>query len=788
MDITNDSGLKAAWCIGRVPPHALTATLVIKGSFRLIPNAPAVPFPAEEQLDFSGDRHVDDDPTRSLIYASDFAWAKTATDVFLAGSAHAQGGVATPACRIAFQVGTLQRELLVVGHRTLGRGARNRSLSGPEPFLAMPLTWEQCYGGPEFKPNPLGVGHRPPSAPTEETVTALPNVLRPDEAGLEFGGKFKPTGLGPIPMMWPQRLAKAGTYDKSWLENHWPYFPADFDWNFFNSAPVEQQLKGFLHGDEPLRFESLHPVHGSLKSALPGLRPRWFVVDAPRQTPRFREVPVHLDTVWVEPDSETLVLLWRGVLDIQSRKMTEVIDHYIVTEPLASPPLPVAHYADQLPLRKAALAEDPEDAPFELEIPEDDGAEFPDVEPGWEEAMEKEMNTATQMLQHLDAETRGHEALVSNELRHQGFKVPQPVAFKGTDDEYLLMAQAAWDRSVDLDPKLAHEMPRPTSPDFGVTIPEDDFEVPGDMEEDVDWTRELVAEAVSAGRSLAGQDLHGLDLSELDLHGADLAGAILEEARLTGSDLSGAVLTGALLAKVEALTVNLAGADLTGADLAEAQLSGARLSGATLIGADFSRATLAEGDLCRVDATDALFLGLAAERVRFTGAKLLRAEFDGASVPGGDFREADLTDASFVKTQAPGTNFLGARLKGFRAAGADLKAGRFAGVAAPVSVWEGACLEACDMTRMKLARANFESAQCRGTNFQKSDLRHARFLDADLAGADLRQVNFFRGSLQGARLQKTDFRGANMYEAELYQATVTGADFRDANLKGTKLA
>ncbi len=41
--IVNDSGMSVAWILNRVPPHALSATLLAKGTFLLRPKGTAQP-------------------------------------------------------------------------------------------------------------------------------------------------------------------------------------------------------------------------------------------------------------------------------------------------------------------------------------------------------------------------------------------------------------------------------------------------------------------------------------------------------------------------------------------------------------------------------------------------------------------------------------------------------------------------------------------------------------------------------------------------------------------------
>ncbi|MCV5919813.1 DUF2169 domain-containing protein, partial [Escherichia coli] len=59
-------------------------------------------------------------------------------------------------------------------------------------------------------------------------------------------------GFGPVPPFFEARQTLAGTFDEEWIENRKPMLPLDFDRRFFQSAPADQQCKGFLKGGERL--------------------------------------------------------------------------------------------------------------------------------------------------------------------------------------------------------------------------------------------------------------------------------------------------------------------------------------------------------------------------------------------------------------------------------------------------------------------------------------------------------------------------------------------------------
>jgi hypothetical protein len=174
-----------------------------------------------------------------------------------------------------------------------------------------------------------------------------------------------PAGFGPIGRTWQPRLALAGTYDERWQNERAPELPEDFDYRFFNAAPPDQQLEGFLHGDESLWVENLHPELSRLTVRLPGVRIRAFFEAAPDLgddrgvVSGLRELRLRLDTAWLDMEALRLVLVWR--VGLYAAHVAEGGALLIGAERIADEPKPVAIHAAQLTALKAeALAVDVE--------------------------------------------------------------------------------------------------------------------------------------------------------------------------------------------------------------------------------------------------------------------------------------------------------------------------------------------------------------------------------------------------------------------------------------------
>ena len=283
--------------------------------------------------------------------ASDFAYFKPAADLLLTGKCHAPAGEQCLARQVSFHVGNHVKTLMVTGDRTWKRGLLGSTPSAPDPFTAIDLKYQNSFGGPGYAENPVGKGFGKQVAENGKKIRPLPNITHPKDILRTAGTRLAPAGFGPMGQMWKQRRAYLGTYKGKYLKENWPWFPVDFDWRYFNAAPADMQINGYLSGDEKLNFTNLHPEHGHYEAALPGVRIRCFVNrrTAPEPAPlAFKEVNMRPDTLWVDMDSETLVLVWRGWCEVLSEEFEEIKHLFIVSERCEDPLPPVAFYQEHL--------------------------------------------------------------------------------------------------------------------------------------------------------------------------------------------------------------------------------------------------------------------------------------------------------------------------------------------------------------------------------------------------------------------------------------------------------
>lgn len=171
--------------------------------------------------------------------------------------------------------------------------------------------------------NPLGLGFA-----TDWLLRALapealdaPRIEYPDEpfsAALFWRiarGKadlaVQPAGLGCVGRAWSPRLARAGTYDETWLTQKHPGLPDDFDFGYWNCAPEDQQIP-FLQGTETIELTGMS-ADGTIRVTLPGHRPFLLVR---YESGVMLPLPLLTDTLIIdlEVDPPTLTLVHRASL------------------------------------------------------------------------------------------------------------------------------------------------------------------------------------------------------------------------------------------------------------------------------------------------------------------------------------------------------------------------------------------------------------------------------------------------------------------------------------------
>ncbi len=308
-------------------------TVVVKGTFAIVPEGVAAVDGAQIPILY-GDEHTDPEKGGSPKFEADTAPFKPRADVLLVGKAHAPGGKPVRWLDAGLRVGALQKVVRVFGDRAWISGAGKLSapvFTDPEPFTEMPLVYERAFGGIDAESggfcaeNPVGCGFYTRKSPARIDGAPLPNIehaSRPIRSWTDHPG---PAGFGCVAKGWAPRVRHSGTYDETWERERSPLPPADFRYDFYNAAPPELQVEGYLRGDEEILLLNLEK-DGKVRFRLPGIAPAATIEKTERWSgPSWNEpAPMRLDTLCLLPEEGRLFLVWRGRCPLADLSALEV--------------------------------------------------------------------------------------------------------------------------------------------------------------------------------------------------------------------------------------------------------------------------------------------------------------------------------------------------------------------------------------------------------------------------------------------------------------------------------
>ena len=348
MKIENSTSYEAIAIPLPGPDGQPTLTVIVKGTFDLVPNGALVPAKQQMPILF-GDEPNDPAAGGSIRFESDAVLSKPRADLFLAATAHAPGGVPVRTMDVSVRVGRLEKRLRVFGDRhwrCLGRWSPAMK-SSPEPFSSMPIVYEKAFGGIDTKgggycrENPVGVGYVEKKRRKALNRAPLPNIENPAHLIRRWKDRPFPAGFGCFGRAWAPRIDWMGTYDEAWMKQRAPLPPLDADPRYQNAAHPELQAEEYFKGDESVELVNLTD-DGYLNSQLPALGIACTVNKAydlhfgpsgpempeskafPRAHPFAEPVAMHLDTICLIPDEKTAYLVWRGTCSLRDLTALEV--------------------------------------------------------------------------------------------------------------------------------------------------------------------------------------------------------------------------------------------------------------------------------------------------------------------------------------------------------------------------------------------------------------------------------------------------------------------------------
>ena len=323
MELTNPTPMIAGYTLGVEPSGRELLVVVVKGTFG-VPADGEAPALLEEQQPLVMADTFTGKPGFSAPYEEvDFAPRKHRCDVLLTGSAWAPHGQAAERVTVGIRIGDWKKVFSVTGDRQWSSGVTGTRATSPAPFLRQPISYDVAFGGTDarhddpaehraFMRNPVGRGWHHQASSKYVDGSPLPNTEELDRPVDAPDGDYAPMAFGPLGRGWSPRLAYAGTYDQQWLDNTFPFLPADFREEYYQAAPLDQQIAYPIGGEEVTLLNLT--ASGRTIFRLPTIE---MPVSFFRRGGDHEDVRASLDTLVFEPDKGFFTMTWRTSLPLK---------------------------------------------------------------------------------------------------------------------------------------------------------------------------------------------------------------------------------------------------------------------------------------------------------------------------------------------------------------------------------------------------------------------------------------------------------------------------------------
>jgi uncharacterized protein YjbI with pentapeptide repeats len=750
--------------------------------------------------------------------------AKPRAEFKVYGAAHAPQGREVSEQRIAVRIGGLAKSLIVSGERQFGALGMP---GAPKPYARMPVVPETAFGGPDCADNPRGKGSAAVAGPDGRGIWPLPNVESEGQRLIERGQRVAPAGFWGLAIDAPQRQRYLGKCDQRWLATDWPHLPADTRLEYFMSAPQDQWLDGYLKGDEAFEIQGMHARQPMLKGNLPRLRARCFVHAGKPGQGTLREVAAHAETVWLFPELERGIVLYRALADVADPDALDVSHLMAEWESMDAAPLSFEHYRARI----QALVEDGgELAAMQADAQSTSAAPAAPVSSApagaaAAAAPSPALAEVDAMAAQLEQQTRalmakhgiGEQELARFMPSAQPGPAPTLAEVDKMADDLDAATRALMQKhnltGADVAPFLRRmDTPSPASGN-GAALPsllrdldahtQSALRRAGLTENDARaWAANQPGLAVIAAEPMPSGALPELDLAALAVPAAP--SLPLPAVGEPSSPPAQALLTRETVIAMHAARSSFAGCDLSGIDLSALDLCGADFSGALLHETSFAKSRLEGADfsqalLMQTDFTDADLHRARLAQTSGGGGCFANANLRGAQLTDGDFTGGDFSGARLEDADVSGAQFDGASMTAVNASNCNAARAQFIGCALDDANFAAAILTQASFERSTVARGNFAKARCAHADFQGTQAPEANFAEAELSPsrADA-QTCFERARLTRARLTGACWEGvqltaaaldeANLDNADLSRAAARTATLRRASAKGAKFS
>lgn len=330
MELINATRMVAAYTMGMEPSGRELLVVVVKGTFSIPKTSDEPARLAEEQLPLiMADTFTGEPGFSAPVYEVDFAPRKHRCDVLLLGSAYAPKGRPATRVPVGIRIGDWTKSFAVVGNRRWDARVTGIRATPPEPFVNQPISYDVAFGGVDakhenpakhsaFMRNPVGRGYHKQLKKEWIDGAPLPNTEELNSPVTQPDGNYLPMSLGPVGRNWEPRLRYAGTYDKKWLDDVFPFLPSDFDERYYQAAPPDQHLSSDVRGQDVVLMNLTPDERRTFRLPAEEMPVHIFPKRGERE-----DMQARIDTISIEPDCQRFSLTWRATRPLR-KNMLEI--------------------------------------------------------------------------------------------------------------------------------------------------------------------------------------------------------------------------------------------------------------------------------------------------------------------------------------------------------------------------------------------------------------------------------------------------------------------------------
>lgn len=299
MFLINETQFDAKLLRTILTDNVMIATVVSKVAYALTESGRLEPLPRQPAV------LVGPDVIDGVAFPPDAGYGKQGVDVLVVGSAHTPGGLPHRVLMAGVTLGEVSLSVAVIGDRRWQKRWPGWVASDPQPFIDMPLTWANAFGGRArvrgaeipHALNPEGKGYVLDTREAEGV--ALPNVENGAELIRDISDRPRPVSFCPMPL-------GADLFDDAFdsNEDEAPRLTTAI----YNSAIAAHRLPSYP-ADQILRLHNLIPGSQAYTCLMPSMS---LVAEVTVGKAR-HEFPAIVDTILVLADRRQLVITHRVV-------------------------------------------------------------------------------------------------------------------------------------------------------------------------------------------------------------------------------------------------------------------------------------------------------------------------------------------------------------------------------------------------------------------------------------------------------------------------------------------